>query len=233
MAGEKILVVDDDAKILKIVCHCLEKEGFHTMVAIDGEQALQSAKLNQPDLVILDLMLPKLNGLDVGKILINEYQIPVLILSAKGDELDRIIGLRMGVDDYLTKPFSPTEMVLRVQAVLRRVQGRRQMQNSSTITCGCISIDLNTRTVTVAAKLVSLTGKEFELLWLLVSNPQQVFTRMQLLNKVWHSDYQGDENTVTVHVRRLREKIEADPSQPQFIKTVWGVGYKFVCEIIA
>lgn len=230
MAGEKILVVDDDARILKIVCHCLEKEGFHTRIAADGEQALQIAKLNQPDLVILDLMLPKLNGLDVGKILIDEYHIPVLILSAKGDELDRIIGLRMGVDDYLTKPFSPTELVLRVQAVLRRVQGRRQLQNGTNITCGSISIDVNTRTVTVAAKLVSLTGKEFELLWLLVSNPQQVFTRMQLLNKVWHSDYQGDENTVTVHVRRLREKIEADPSEPQFIKTVWGVGYKFSCE---
>lgn len=230
MAGEKILVVDDDARILKIVCHCLEKEGFHTMIAADGEQALQIAKLNQPDLVILDLMLPKLNGLDVGKILIDEYHIPVLILSAKGDELDRIIGLRMGVDDYLTKPFSPTELVLRVQAVLRRVQGRRQLQNGTNITCGSISIDVNTRTVTVATKLVSLTGKEFELLWLLVSNPQQVFTRMQLLNKVWHSDYQGDENTVTVHVRRLREKIETDPSEPQFIKTVWGVGYKFSCE---
>lgn len=230
MAGEKILVVDDDARILKIVCHCLEKEGFHTRIAADGEQALQIAKLNQPDLVILDLMLPKLNGLDVGKILIDEYHIPVLILSAKGDELDRIIGLRMGVDDYLTKPFSPTELVLRVQAVLRRVQGRRQLQNGTNITCGSISIDVNTRTVTVATKLVSLTGKEFELLWLLVSNPQQVFTRMQLLNKVWHSDYQGDENTVTVHVRRLREKIETDPSEPQFIKTVWGVGYKFSCE---
>jgi len=230
VAGEKILVVDDDARILKIVCHCLEKEGFHTRIAADGEQALQIAKLNQPDLVILDLMLPKLNGLDVGKILIDEYHIPVLILSAKGDELDRIIGLRMGVDDYLTKPFSPTELVLRVQAVLRRVQGRRQLQNGTNITCGSISIDVNTRTVTVATKLVSLTGKEFELLWLLVSNPQQVFTRMQLLNKVWHSDYQGDENTVTVHVRRLREKIETDPSEPQFIKTVWGVGYKFSCE---
>lgn len=230
MAGEKILVVDDDAKILKIVCHCLEKEGFHTITAIDGEQAIMAAKTNQPDLVVLDLMLPKINGLDVCKVLIEEQGIPVLILSAKGDELDRIVGFRLGVDDYLTKPFSPTELVLRVQAVLRRVQGRKQSEISHTVICNGLTIDFKTRTVTIDGKPVNLTGKEFELLWLLGSNPHQVFTRMQLLNKIWHSDYQGDENTVTVHIRRLREKIETDPSEPQFIKTVWGVGYKFSCE---
>lgn len=229
MAGEKILVVDDDAKILKIVCHCLEKEGFHTLAATDGLQGLSVARLHQPDLVVLDLMLPKMNGLDVGQILIGDYGIPVLILSAKGDELDRIVGLRMGVDDYLAKPFSTTELVLRVQAVLRRVQGRRQKENSQAIISGGLTIDFKTRSVIIDGRGINLTGKEFELLWLLAGSPQQVFTRMQLLNKIWHSDYQGDENTVTVHIRRLREKIEADPSEPAYIKTVWGVGYKFSC----
>ena len=229
MAGEKILVVDDDAKILKIVCHCLEKEGFHTLAATDGLQGLSVARLYQPDLVVLDLMLPKMNGLDVGQILIGDCGIPVLILSAKGDELDRIVGLRMGVDDYLAKPFSPTELVLRVQAVLRRVQGRRQKENSQAIFSGGLTIDFKTRSVIIDGRGINLTGKEFELLWLLAGSPQQVFTRMQLLNKIWHSDYQGDENTVTVHIRRLREKIEVDPSEPVYIKTVWGVGYKFSC----
>lgn len=227
MAGEKILVVDDDPKILKIVCHCLNKEGFVTLTATDGEQAITSAKLNQPDLVVLDLMLPKINGLDVCKILISEYSLPILILSAKGDELDRIVGLQLGVDDYLSKPFSPTELILRIQAVLRRVKGREQTANNQIIESGGLTIDLNTRTVNADGKPVNLTGKEFDLLWLLASNPRQVFTRMHLLNKIWHSDYQGDENTVTVHIRRLREKIERDPSAPSFVRTVWGVGYKF------
>lgn len=227
MACEKILVVDDDAKIVKIVCHCLEKAGFLTLTAVDGEQALQVAEVEEPDLVVLDLMLPKLNGLDVCKILIEEQNIPVIILSAKGDELDRITGFRMGVDDYLSKPFSPMELVLRVQAVLRRANGLKKRENSQSLVRGGLEVDPKARRVAVDGKMVSLTGKEFELLWLLFSNPQQVFTRMQLLKKVWHSDYQGDENTVTVHVRRLREKIEPDPAEPRYIKTVWGLGYKF------
>lgn len=226
MACEKVLVVDDDAKIVKIVCHCLEKEGFLTLTAVDGEQALRVAEVEQPDLVVLDLMLPKLNGLDVCRVLIEEHDIPVIILSAKGDELDRITGFRMGVDDYLSKPFSPMELVLRVQAVLRRSGGVKKRENSQLAYSG-LEIDPKSRIVAVDGKPISLTGKEFELLWLLISNPQQVFTRMQLLKKVWHSDYQGDENTVTVHVRRLREKIEPAPAEPRYIKTVWGIGYKF------
>lgn len=226
MACEKVLVVDDDAKIVKIVCHCLEKAGFLTLTAADGEQALQVAEVEEPDLVVLDLMLPKLNGLDVCRILIEEHDIPVIILSAKGDELDRITGFRMGVDDYLSKPFSPMELVLRVQAVLRRASGLKKRENSPLVRGG-LEVDTKARRVAVDGKMVSLTGKEFELLWLLFSNPQQVFTRMQLLKKVWHSDYQGDENTVTVHVRRLREKVEPDPAEPRYIKTVWGLGYKF------
>lgn len=230
MAAAKILAVDDDPKILKILRHCLEKEGFQVATAADGEAAVKAAKLDRPDLVILDLMLPKINGLDVCKRLSAEAEdLPIIILSAKGDELDRIVGLRMGVDDYVAKPFSPTELVLRVRAVLRRANRSHTRPEENPIACGDITIDPRTRTVTVRSQPVILTGKEFDMLFLLMSNSQQVFTRMQLLDKIWHSDYQGDENTVTVHIRRLREKIEPDPSQPCYIQTVWGVGYKFSC----
>ena len=229
MLNEKILVVDDDARILKIVKHCLEKEAFQVVTAVDGESALNMVKQEQPSLVVLDLMLPKLNGYDVCRALTDQYSIPIIILSAKGDELDRIVGFRLGVDDYMTKPFSPTELVLRVQAVIRRVQGCRKSQENQVLVCGELTIDHGTRTVSVEGKPVSLTSTEFELLWLLAGSPQQVFTRMQLLNKIWQSDYQGDENTVTVHVRRLREKIEPNPAEPRYIRTVWGIGYKFSC----
>lgn len=229
VTAAKILAVDDDPKILKILRHCLEKEGFQVITATDGEAAVKAAKLDRPDLVILDLMLPKLNGLDVCRRLGAEAEDPpVIILSAKGDELDRIVGLRMGVDDYVAKPFSPTELVLRVRAVLRRAN-RSHRPEENPVICGNITMDPRTRTVTICSQPVILTGKEFDLLFLLMSHSQQVFTRMQLLEKVWHSDFQGDENTVTVHIRRLREKIEPDPSQPCYIQTVWGVGYKFSC----
>ena len=226
----KILAVDDDPKIIKIVKHCLEKEGYTVVTAADGEEALAAVRIHRPNLVVLDLMLPKINGLDVAKTLIGEEEnIAVIILSAKGDELDKIVGLRLGVDDYIAKPFSPTELVLRVQAVLRRFQGNRTKQPVQTIVCGGVVIDLRTRQVIVEGKPVTLTGKEFDLLQLLAGNPQQVFTRMQLLNRIWQSDYEGDENTVTVHIRRLREKIEPEPSRPVYIHTVWGIGYKFEC----
>lgn len=226
----KILAVDDDPKIIKIVKHCLEKEGYTVVTAADGEEALAAVRIHRPNLVVLDLMLPKINGLDVAKTLISEEEnIAVIILSAKGDELDKIVGLRLGVDDYIAKPFSPTELVLRVQAVLRRFQGNRTKQSVQTIVCGGVVIDLRTRQVIVEGKPVTLTGKEFDLLQLLAGNPQQVFTRMQLLNRIWQSDYEGDENTVTVHIRRLREKIEPEPSRPVYIHTVWGIGYKFEC----
>ena len=225
MRGQKILVVDDDAKIVKIVQHCLIKEGFQVVAAADGEAALKAARLEDPALAIVDLMLPKINGLDVCRELLTEQKIPVIILSAKGDELDRIVGFRLGVDDYISKPFSPTELVLRVQAVLRRSSGRSQ--DEQVIAYDGLRLDASKRLLSLENREIELTSKEFDLLWLFASNPTTVFTRMQLLNKVWHSDYKGDENTVTVHIRRLREKIEEDPSHPGYIKTVWGVGYKF------
>lgn len=226
MQGKTVLVVDDDANILKIVRHCLERENFSVVTAEDGEAAIFMARTEQPDLAIVDLMLPRLNGLDVCAHIIAEQGIPVIILSAKGDELDRIVGFRLGVDDYISKPFSPTELVLRVQAILRRA-GAPVRNTSSELSYGGICADESKRTVSIEGETVELTSKEFELLWLLMSNPTTVFTRLQLLNRIWHSDYKGDENTVTVHVRRLREKIEEDPSHPAYIKTVWGVGYKF------
>lgn len=229
MAGEKILVVDDDERILKIVRHCLEREGFSVVTAADGARALEMVKSEKPDLLVVDLMLPKVNGLDVCKIVSGQCNIPIMILSAKGDELDRIVGFKMGVDDYLTKPFSPTELVLRVQAIIRRVQGWRREQAAQVMVCGDLRIDSGARLVSVGNRQANLTQTEFDLLWLLASNQQQVFTRMQLLNKIWQSDYQGDENTVTVHIRRLREKIEPDPANPTYIRTVWRVGYKFSC----
>lgn len=225
MGGQKILIVDDDAKIVKIVQHCLQKEGFAVVAAADGEAALKTARIEAPDLAIVDLMLPKINGLDVCGQLLTAQKIPVIILSAKGDELDRIVGFRLGVDDYISKPFSPTELVLRVQAVLRRSGGRSQ--DEKVLSYGSLSVDAGRRLVALGSREIELTSKEFDLLWLFASHPTTVFTRMQLLNKVWHSDYKGDENTVTVHIRRLREKIEEDPSHPGYIKTVWGVGYKF------
>lgn len=227
MNNGKILVVDDDVKIVKIVKHCLEKEGFTVVTAGDGEAAVALVKADCPDLIILDLMLPKLDGLEVCRIITQTCDVPIIILSAKGDELDRIVGFRMGVDDYLTKPFSPTELVLRVQAVIRRTRGQQKKRVPQRIKCGVLEIDPATREVTVGRQRVGLTGKEFDLLYFLACNPQQVFSRMQLLNNIWHSDYEGDENTVTVHIRRLREKIEPIPSEPVYIKTVWGVGYKF------
>lgn len=195
------------------------------MAAADGEAALKTARIEAPDLAIVDLMLPKINGLDVCGQLLTAQKIPVIILSAKGDELDRIVGFRLGVDDYISKPFSPTELVLRVQAVLRRSGGRSQ--DEKVLSYGSLSVDAGRRLVALGSREIELTSKEFDLLWLFASHPTTVFTRMQLLNKVWHSDYKGDENTVTVHIRRLREKIEEDPSHPGYIKTVWGVGYKF------
>lgn len=225
--ADKILVVDNDANILETVRLCLEQEGFRVITAMDGADALIKTAQSQPDLVVLDLMLPKINGFDVCKVLTIQYNMPIIILSAKGDELDRIIGFKMGVDDYLTKPFSPIELVLRVKAVLRRVQGRHETTSNQYLDYGCLRIDFGTREVIVNDRVINLTNIEFEILWLLASNSPKVFSKIQLLNKIWHSDYYGDENTVTVHIRRLREKIEPDPSNPRFVHTVWGVGYKF------
>jgi len=224
----KILVVDDEPKILKVVEHTLRREGYEIFTAADGEEAVEMAERLKPDLIVLDLMLPKLNGFEVCRKIKSRQDVPIIILSARGDEVDKIMGFTLGVDDYQTKPFSPAELALRVKAVLRRsVSSADSRQDKDVLVFDGLEVNRKTREVKSHGRPVELTAKEFELLWLLASHPNQVFSRDQLLERIWDISFFGDENTVTVHVRRLREKIEKDPGQPGFVKTVWGVGYKF------
>lgn len=224
----KILVVDDEPKILKVVEHSLRREGYEIYTAVDGEQAVETAERIKPDLIVLDLMLPKLNGFDVCRKIKSQRDVPIIVLSARSDEVDKIMGFTLGVDDYQTKPFSPAELVLRVKAVLRRNKtGAEANQAKDIISFLSLEVNRKSREVKIHGAVVDLTAKEFDLLWLMASHPNQVFSRSQLLEQIWDVSFFGDENTVTVHVRRLREKVEKDPGQPEFIKTVWGVGYKF------
>lgn len=221
-----ILIAEDELTVADVVGRYLVREGFSVLQAGDGESALHLAQEHMPDLVILDLMLPKMDGLEVFRRLRERGPIPVIIVTAKGEETDRIIGLELGADDYVTKPFSPRELVARVRAVLRR-----SMHNGVTegliLRAGPLSIDSTHRTLTIEGTSVELTAKEFDLLLFLARHPRQVFTRDQLLDQVWDVHYYGDASTVTVHIHRLRSKIEADPLRPQILRTVWGVGYKF------
>lgn len=229
---QKVLVVDDEPQILDVVSKYLTREGFQISIARDGEGALSAFNANKPDLVVLDLMLPKVDGLEVFKRLRTLSAVPVIMLTAKGEETDRIVGLELGADDYITKPFSPRELVARVKAVLRRVTTGIMLDTGErTLVRGDLRIDPRARSVSVSDKAVELTGKEFDLLWFLASHPGQVFTRTQLLDHVWGYEYYGDSSTVTVHIRRLREKIENDPANPHYLSTVWGVGYKFEKEV--
>ncbi len=225
---QRILVVDDESSILEVVQKYLAREGFQVSTARDGEMALAAFNKQPSDLIILDLMLPKVDGLEVFRRLRTRSGVPVIMLTAKGEETDRVVGLELGADDYITKPFSPRELVARVKAVLRRSGGTAPAgPGERPITRGEVHIDPGARSVQVQGKPVELTGKEFDLLWFLASHPGQVFTRAQLLDQVWGYEYYGDASTVTVHVRRLREKIEPDPGDPRYISTVWGVGYRF------
>lgn len=221
----KILVVDDEPKILKAVEHSLINAGFRVIKAMDGESALRLAEAELPDLVVLDLMLPGLDGFEVCRRLRQRSDVPVLVLSARGAETDKVVGFHLGIDDYLTKPFSPAELVLRVKAILRRAAGPAPARREE-VELGSLSVNHSTRQAFVRGRPVELTAKEFELLWLLANHPGQVFSREQLLNQIWETDYYGDTNAVTMLVRRLREKLEEDPSRPRLIRTVWGVGYK-------
>ncbi|MCL6635001.1 MAG: response regulator transcription factor [Peptococcaceae bacterium] len=225
----RILTVDDDPKILKVLQHALSREGFEVISAASGEEALEKARRFHPDLVVLDLMMPGMDGFETYQRLKAQREVPVIILSARTDEVDRVAGFRMGVDDYQVKPFSPAELALRVKAVLRRV-GAQRAAGEQVLKYGTLTLDYGRRAVLVDNHRVDLTPKEFELLWLMASNPNRVFTKAHLLDKVWDSSFYGDDNTVTVHIRRLREKIENDPSNPRYIKTVWGTGYKFEYE---
>ncbi|HYF61728.1 MAG TPA: response regulator transcription factor [Herpetosiphonaceae bacterium] len=224
-----ILVVDDEPNIREVVGLYLRREGHTVVEASDGETALRLARQHAPDLVVLDLMLPKLPGLEVCRRLQSERRTPVIMLTAKSEENDRIIGLGVGADDYIVKPFSPRELVARVEAVLRRVspQPDAPAPDERPIDLPGLSVDPRTREVLVDGAAVALTAREFDLLYFLARNRPRVFTRDQLMELVWGYAFAGDTSTVTVHMRRLREKIESDPTAPRFLQTVWGVGYKF------
>lgn len=222
-----ILVVDDEPSISEVVSIYLRRAGYQVTVASDGQEALDALEKGPPDLVVLDLMLPEVDGVEITRRLRAEGDTPIIMLTARREEADRIAGLEMGADDYVVKPFSPQELVSRVKAVLRRTRGPGPAGAERPLIFDNLCIDPKTRLVEVAGDEKSLTAKEFDLLWVLARHPRQVFNRDQLLDLVWGLTEYVDPSTVTVHVRRLREKIETDPSHPHHIQTVWGVGYKF------
>lgn len=233
---QTILVVDDEPTIREVVRKYLEREGFKVLEAETGDQTLPLIRQYSPDLVVLDIMLPGADGLSITRSVRNPEEaanlqvdgdVPIILLTALGDELDRITGFELGADDYVVKPFSPRELVVRIKAVLRRQTGSSNLFTGKPIQFGTIHLDPRSRSLTVADKLVDLTAKEFDLLYFLARQPRQVFTRAQLIEHVWGYEFDGDDSTVTVHIRRLREKIEPDPSRPVYIQTVWGAGYKF------
>lgn len=225
--GYRILVVDDEIEIVELVQDYLEREGFGVIAAGDGQAAIEAARRENPDLIVLDIMLPKIDGFEVCRQLRAEMVAPILLLSAKGQEVDKILGLGLGADDYITKPFSPGELVARVKAHLRRATLLSKGHEETILTFGNLTIDVNGYKVSRCGQEVALPTREFELLRFMALHASQVFTREQLFEKVWGYDYVGDDSTVTVHIRRLREKLEDDPGDPRHIKTIWGVGYKF------
>jgi DNA-binding response OmpR family regulator len=227
MDGPTILVVDDDPTVREVVGLYLERAGYQVQVVEDGEAALDALERRLPDLVVLDLALPKVGGLEITRWLRARVDTPIIMLTARGRESDRILGLELGADDYVLKPFSPQELVSRVKAVLRRTIGPAVVATEPPLEFDDLLIDARTRVVEVDGVEVSLTAKEFDLLWELARHPRQVFNRDQLLDLAWGLTEYIDPSTVTVHVHRLREKIEADPSNPRHIQTVWGVGYRF------
>lgn len=224
---DTILVVDDEPSIVEVVSLYLTREGFRVLTAGAGDRALEIARAENPDLIVLDIMLPYRSGLDIMRELRAERQVPVILLTARSDEADRIVGLEIGADDYIVKPFSPREVVARVKAVLRRSARQHEDGRPKTVSSGAMTIVPSERVVQIEDRAIDLTATEFDLLHFLASHPRQVFTRDQLLDRVWGTEFIADESTVTVHVRRLREKIERDPSHPEYVVTVWGVGYKF------
>jgi DNA-binding response OmpR family regulator len=221
----RILVVDDDPGIVKVVRAYLEKAGFQVLVAYDGKKALHIARHDKPHLVILDLMLPEMDGWDVCRALRRESDVPIIMLTARVEDTDKLIGLELGADDYVTKPFSPQELVARVRAVLRRVEG--MPAKPERISRGEITVDLSRHAVTVGDEPLDLTPTEFDLLATLMQDPGRTFTRSQLLEQTQGYAYEGYERTIDVHIKNLRQKIETDPGNPQHIRTVYGVGYRF------
>ena len=220
-----VLVVDDEPIVREVVVRYLEREGYRTLEAADGQRARELLERESLSLVVLDLMLPGTDGLSLCRWIRSRSDLPVIMLTARGEETDRIVGLELGADDYVTKPFSPRELAARVRTVMRR--STRPTERDEHLAFDGLEVDASTREVTKAGAGVRLTAKEFDLLWFLASHPRRVFSRDQLMDRIWGYDAAVDTGTVTVHVRRLRQKIEDDPSNPRFLETVWGVGYRF------
>jgi DNA-binding response OmpR family regulator len=222
-----VLVVDDEPIVRDVIVRYLRRDGFETLETGDGDEARRLLERNNPSLVVLDVMLPGTDGLELCRWIRTRSDLPVIMLTARGDEADRIVGLELGADDYVTKPFSPRELVARVRAVLRRADATSDGARGS-IAFGDVVVDASTREVTKAGRPLVLTAKEFDLLHFLASHPRRVFSRDQLMERIWGYSAALDTGTVTVHIRRLREKVEDDPSQPAHLQTVWGVGYRLV-----
>jgi DNA-binding response OmpR family regulator len=220
-----VLVVDDEPTIREIVVGYLRRDGFRTLEAADGNRARELLEAETPDLVVLDLMLPGVDGLELCRRIRASSQVPVIMLTARGEESDRIVGLELGADDYVTKPFSPRELAARVRTVLRRAE--LELVADEQLSFDGLVIDSSSREVTRSGEPLRLTAREFDLLWFMASHPRRVFAREQLMRRVWGYSAAVDTGTVTVHMRRLREKIEEDPSRPRHLETVWGVGYRF------
>jgi DNA-binding response OmpR family regulator len=219
-----VLVVDDEPIVREVVVSYLQRDGYRTLEAADGDRARELLESESPSIVVLDVMLPGTDGLELCRWIRARSELPVIMLTARGEEADRIVGLELGADDYVTKPFSPRELSARVRSVLRR--SARNVPKAERLKFDGLSIDARTRDVTKDGETLRLTAKEFDLLWFLASHPRQVFSRDQLMDRVWGYEAALDTGTVTVHVRRLREKIEDDPSHPLLLQTVWGVGYR-------
>ncbi|WP_438349706.1 response regulator transcription factor [Paenibacillus sp. FA6] len=225
----KILIIEDEQDIARILRDYISIHGYEVEVANNGADGLRCVDTSNPDFIILDLTLPDVDGIELCRQIRDKSTTPILILSARGSDTDKVLGLGFGADDYMTKPFSLSELVARINAHLRRMEGmvsKNMKLDSDAIHIGNIRIDKKAYILTVDDKEVSLSSKEFELLYFLANNPNQVFTKSQLLDAIWGYNSLGDENTITVYIRRLREKVEADPSHPIYIRTVWGVGYK-------
>ena len=228
MAEQTILVVEDEENLLEALRYNLEHEGYQVVTATDGGTGLETARQTDPSLVILDIMLPTLDGFDVCRLLRRTSDVPILMLTAKAEEVDKVVGLELGADDYVVKPFSMRELLSRVRAILRRPRrGQREAPETGIVKAGSLELDLAGHVVELRGRHVDLKPREFDLLALLMTNKGRVYTRQQILDQVWEQDYIGDARTVDVHVRWLREKIETDPGSPQMIVTIRGVGYKF------
>jgi len=226
--AKKVLVVDDEKLIVKGIRFSLEQDGMEVDCAYDGEEAWQKAAANRYDMILLDLMLPKMDGMEVCQRIRDFSDVPIVMLTAKGDDMDKILGLEYGADDYITKPFNILEVKARIKAIMRRTGKKKVVEEHvNQIEDGDLRLDCESRRLYIKGREVNLTGKEFELLELLVRNPNKVYGREKLLNLVWGAGYPGDVRTVDVHVRRMREKIEKNPSEPQYVHTKWGVGYYY------